>query len=93
MFGEGRGVERDFRKAMQLYEVGVQAGDIEASKAYGSLLESKFFSEWLGKELSFAKALSLYLDAGAEQIWAMYRLGRLFELGRGVDKCPDRAKF
>jgi TPR repeat protein len=79
---EGRGLERNFRQALQLFERAAAKGHPEASNMLGY-----FFEHGIGTNVDLPKAFAAY-KRGAEAGSARARtnLGWFYEHGIGVDK-------
>ena len=75
------GYPRDSRKALEWYRHGADGGDVDAMVGAAAILETD------GKDADIAEA-ARYYEAAAEKgsIEAAYRLGQIYENGRGVGK-------
>lgn len=80
------GYPRNSAKALEWYRHGADGGDIEAMFGAATILETD------GKDADVAEAARYYEHAAAAgNTEAAYRLGRIYENGRGVGKDERRA--
>ena len=86
MYGDGRGVSRDYAKAVEWYRKSAEQGNADAQCNLG-------YMYYYGRGVSgnYAKAAEWYRkSAEQEDADAQYNLGKMYEYGRGVSQ--DYAK-
>ena len=87
-YKEGIGVEKDFKKAFELWNLSTNKMNIEAQNYLGEC-----YLNGIGVDININKAielftLSAYLDNNMN---ALYNLGICYKDGNGVDKDMDKA--
>lgn len=88
IYENGKGVKKDYHKAKECYEIGVEDFDSLAIYKLGT-----FYQEGYGVEVDYTKARKLYIEAAdLGESSAMVALGRMYELGLGVDVNYIKAK-
>ncbi|QHI89957.1 protein phosphatase 2C domain-containing protein [Klebsiella sp. MPUS7] len=87
-FNIGDGVERDYTKALKWLRVAESKGHIEATLIVARIYENG--DEHVKQNL--LEAMERYLRIEAKSPIAQYRLGKMYEDGRGVEKNELKAK-
>lgn len=87
IYDNGRGVNQDYQKAVELYQKGADLGDSGALYNLGVMYENG-----RGVEQNYKKAVELY-QKGADlgDAWAFNNLGTMYEAGQGVNIDKQKA--
>lgn len=89
MYLEGRGVEKDYKKAHFWLEKAI-SNKVSSNKAMADL--GWMYEQGIGVEQDYQKAIDLYRDAARSSCSsARYFLGMLYYEGRGVEQDHDKA--
>ncbi len=90
MYEEGNGVEQDYAKAMEYYELSATAADPDfKGMRYAGLM----YRDGVGVEQDYVKAAECFEQAAdAGDVSAAYFLGLLYEEGNGVEQSTEKAK-
>ena len=86
MYGDGRGVSRDYAKAVEWYRKSAEQGNADAQCNLGGMY---YYGRGVSED--YARAAEWYRkSAEQEDADAQYNLGKMYEYGRGVSQ--DYAK-
>lgn len=80
LYLHGKGVEKDVKKAIQLYEK-------LADSSVAMIALAEIYEDSEGEYVDYKKAFELYMKAAKQNdADAMYRIGNLYEKGKGCEK-------
>lgn len=88
----GKGVEQSYSKAIQYFKRAMETGRTKGAKEAAFSLGEAYYYGLMGLKVSYKTAFP-YLQKAADQnhAEALYLLGKIFQLGKGVEKSLEKA--